>query len=237
MPEYRCKILNVEGARNVRDLGGYRGRGDTLAYGRFLRAGTLANLTDAGAARLLHAGVDCVLDLRSGYERRQNPGRLGEESGVRDLHIPMLDYIQSSSAQDSLWIPQSLEALYTDTFNNGGADFLRVFEIFAIDYKCTLFHCTAGKDRTGMTAALLLGLAGVSREDIIEDYSYSHSLNDELIIPGFPQFLFYSKPETMRTALDMLDRDYGGILGYLEYIGVTADMKIKICEKLEVGAP
>jgi len=222
----------VDGAFNVRDIGGYRGQAGALAHGRFLRAGSLANLTDAGRERLLDYGVDCVVDLRSVYERSQKPGRLGEKHGVADIHIPMLDHIQSSSVHDASWIPESLETLYIDTLKNGGADFLRVFEVFAQDYTCILFHCTAGKDRTGMTAMLLMGLAGVPEEDIIEDYSYSHKLNHEFMIPGLPAFLFYSKPETMRAALDMLRQDYGGISGYLAHIGVTADMREKICGKL-----
>ena len=235
MPEYRCKVLHVDGALNVRDIGGYRGNGGVLAHGRFLRSGTLSDLTDAGREYLLDAGVDCIVDLRSVYERIQKPGRLGQNHGIADIHIPMLDYIQSLSPHDASWIPESLESLYADTLRNGGADFLRVFEVFASDYKCILFHCTAGKDRTGMAAMLLMGLAGVSDEDIIEDYSYSHSLNNQLMFPGFPEFLFYSKPETMRTTLDMLTNEFGGIPGYLEHIGVTPDMRAKICAKLEVG--
>lgn len=235
MPGYRCKILHVDGAFNVRDVGGYRGSGSALAFGRFLRAGTLFGLTDAGRAHLLDAGVDCIIDLRSVYERSQKPGQLGEEHGVADIHIPMLDYIQSLSPQEAHWIPESLEAMYADTLKSGGADFLRVFEVFASDYKCILFHCTAGKDRTGMAAMLLMGMAGVSEEDIIEDYSYSHKLNNQFKYPGFPDYLFYSKPETMRTTLDMLRDEFGGIPGYLAQIGVTPDMRAKILTKLKVS--
>jgi len=241
VPEYRCNILETEGAKNVRDIGGYRGRGGVLEYGRFIRAGSLADLTDAGRKELLRAGVDCIVDLRSGFERKEKPNALTEAHGVADFHVPMMDFIQSSAAQyvsDFLaWLPESLEALYHYTLHGGGADFLRAFKIFAEeDYRCILFNCTAGKDRTGMTAMLLLGLAGVCEEDIIEDYSYSHELQDCIIIPGFPKFLFYSKPETMRATIDMLNRDFGGITGYLEHIGVTKEMCGAICAKLGVEA-
>jgi protein-tyrosine phosphatase len=234
MPEYRCKIFEIEGVKNIRDIGGYRGRGGTLARGRFIRAGSLAGLTDAGRNALLREGVDCVVDLRSGFERKEKPGRVTEEHGMADFHVPMMDFIHSSSAQDYAWLPESLEQLYHHTLHGGGADFLRAFKIFAEDYRCILFNCTAGKDRTGMTAMLLLGLAGVSEEDIIEDYSYSHELQDRIILPGFPEFLFYSNPGTMRATIDMLNRDFGGIINYLEHIGVNAQTRAKICDKLGV---
>jgi len=237
MPEFRCKVLKIQGAKNIRDIGGYRGRGGVLAHGRFIRAGFLSDLTDAGINSLLSEGVDCIVDLRSGFERKERPSRLTGEHGVEDFHVPMMDFIHSSlSAKDYTWLPESLEHLYHHTLHGGGADFLRAFKIFAEDYRCTLFNCTAGKDRTGMTAMLLLGLAGVCEEDIIEDYSYSHELNDRIILPGFPVFLFYSKPQTMRDTIDMLNRDFGGIIGYLEHIGVDAQMREKICAKLGVDA-
>ncbi|MEP6775721.1 MAG: tyrosine-protein phosphatase, partial [Chloroflexota bacterium] len=94
-------------------------------------------------------------------------------------------------------------------------------------------HCHGGKDRTGIVVALLLSIAGVPRETIIEDYSLSEAqleplhaawLEEQRIAQGHaidrPRWM-HSRPETMRGVLDFLDREYGGPEGYLEAAGVS----------------
>ena len=236
-PEYICKILKIDGVKNVRDLGGYSGRNGITNYGRFLRSGSLADLSSKGIQQLLDAGVDCIVDLRSRFECEKSPSCIGAEHGIDVFNVPMLDFIQSEIAQGTVKLPDSLEKIYLAIIENGQADFKRIFEIFAMDYKCILFHCTAGKDRTGISAMMLLQLAGVAEETILEDYSYSYELNQLKEIPGIPSYLLYSNKSTLKFAMDILEQQYGGTLGYLKKAGVTTEQQNTICRKFGIEAP
>lgn len=235
----RCELLDIPGAENVRDLGGYTGTdGRTVACRRFIRAGGMDALTQEGVAAVRGLGVRCIIDLRSGMERARNPDTLEQDAAIAYRHIPMLDYIQSSLAGEGQAVfPDSMEEMYLGLLENDKQDFLQVFRIFA-DPACptVLFHCTAGKDRTGLVAMLLLGLAGVSAADIAEDYSYSERLRqvqpERREEDGLPAYLFDSPAQRMLDIIAYLERQYGGIPAYLTHIGADADMQAAVLEKL-----
>lgn len=222
----RCKIYPIEGANNVRDLGGYPGGcGKPVSMRRFIRGDSMSGLSESGRRAVRDLGVDCIVDLRSTMEVRTMPGSLMAAEGIAYRHIPMLDYIQSSIVNGTLDIfPESLEEMYTGLLDNAQDAFSQAFEVFADPgYSCVLFHCTAGKDRTGLTAMLLLGLAGVADDLIVEDYAWSEHLVPPTQIKNdsrLPRYLFESKPETMRAAIRHLKCAYGGITAYLRQIGV-----------------
>jgi protein-tyrosine phosphatase len=110
----------------------------------------------------------------------------------------------------------------------------RLFETVADTDGKVVFHCAAGKDRTGVAAALMLGLAGVERETIVEDYSHSYRLLEPVFNEWLPKMaergideararrLMASEPEDMRRTLEHIDSLYGGPAAYLESIGVSA---------------
>ena len=230
--EYKCRILEIDGARNVRDLGGYKVHGGWTSYGRFLRSGQLSSLSDLGVQQLLEAGVDCVVDLRSRFECESKPSCIGAKQGVDVFYVPMLDFVHSEIAQGLAKLPESLEEIYLAIIEKGQQDFKQLFEIFAADYNCILFHCTAGKDRTGISAMLLLWLAGVGEETILEDYSYSYELNRLKAVEGIPEYLLYSDKSTLKLAIDTLKQQYGGVLQYLSAAGVTGEQQAAIRKKL-----
>ena len=89
------------------------------------------------------------------------------QSGVGYVHIPMLDQLNSSGFRGAL--PECMFDVYRDLLDDSASSIRRVFEALDTD-GCALFHCRAGKDRTGVIAMLLLGLAGVSDDDIVADY-------------------------------------------------------------------
>ena len=233
----RCEPLDVEGSFNVRDLGGYKTAGGRITKPRrFLRAGSLYGLTPQGRKTLLDAGVRCVLDLRSFQELKSHPSAVQNDDGFDWYHIPMLDYVQSAINGSAFSnFPASMEEMYTGLLEEGAPEFRRVFELFADPrYPGALFHCTAGKDRTGVTAMLLLALAGVDAETIVEDYSHSERLLAHLhadLPKGFPAYVLWSKAETMRTVLAHLESRYGGGEAYLAGIGVTPAQRAGILEK------
>lgn len=230
----RCELLDIPGAENVRDIGGYAGSGGKpLNKRRFIRAGGMHALTPGGVGAVRRLGISCIVDLRSTVEAKHMPDTLRDDEGIRYVHIPMLDYIQSSLADGLPRFPASMAEMYTGLLDKSKKEFLEVFRVFADPaHKTILFHCTAGKDRTGLTAMLLGGLAGVSRADLVEDYSHSDKLNGAPIVPGLPKYLFESRPETIEAAIDHLDTHYGGIAAYLAHIGVDDAMRAVLLDKL-----
>lgn len=234
----RCELLEVEGSFNVRDLGGYlNAEGKPVQYRRFIRAASLSDLTENGKQALRNAGVDCVIDLRSSHEVTTKPDAIEQDPAFNWQHIPMLDFINSNIAESKLdAFPESMEVMYKGMLDNAQGSFLRMFEIFASpDYNCYLFHCTAGKDRTGVTAMLLLALAGVDEETIVEDYCHSENhigpLSDNHP-PHVPLYLVQSKPGTMLGTLAHINSKYGGAVAYLEHIGVTPEQLNAVKQKL-----
>lgn len=166
--------LPLKGARNTRDLGGYAyravdGTRGVTASGAFLRSGSLTRLRAADREFLRAYGLTRVVDIRSDFEVRHWPDPYSRrpESGVGYVHIPMLDQLNSSGFRGAL--PECMFDVYRDLLDDSASSIRRVFEALDTD-GCALFHCRAGKDRTGVIAMLLLRLAGVSDEDIVADY-------------------------------------------------------------------
>ena len=224
--------LPLKGARNTRDLGGYAyravdGTRGVTASGAFLRSGSLTRLRTADREFLRAYGLTRVVDIRSDFEVRHWPdpysGR--PEYGVGYVHIPMLDQLNSSGFRGAL--PECMFDVYRDLLDDSASSIRRVFEALDTD-GCALFHCRAGKDRTGVIAMLLLGLAGVSDEDIVADYVATqrymgHGLGVQrvaasiAILKPVPRCLFEAAPHEMERALAHLHGTYGTARDYLEH--------------------
>ena len=235
----RCEILELEGCFNVRDLGGYPAdSGKTTRHRRFIRAGTLFGMTERGKAALHDLGIQCVIDLRSQREVDEHPDAVMHDRRFAWFHLPMLDYVHSGITEvlpeD---FPSSLEEMYIGLLEDSKAKFEKLFTLFASPaYESYLFHCTAGKDRTGVVAMLLLALAGVDEQTIVEDYSHSEKLIqglfDRAILADLPAHLFLSRAQTMRAALQHLKSQYGSGRAYLSQIGITSELQQAILAKL-----
>jgi protein-tyrosine phosphatase len=235
--DVRRQVIELEGSFNVRDLGGYPTRnGSLIQPRRFLRAGSLHSLSQTGRQTLLDLGVRCIIDLRSQLERKQKPDPVEGDPEFFYHHVPMLDYINSTVVAGEMNFPDSMEEMYFGLLDHAGHSFAKVFELFAHpDCHGFLFHCTAGKDRTGMVAMLLLALAGVEDDLIVADYSISQHLVPPT--PGkrphyVPAYALTSPPEAMRATLGHLNSRYGGAQRYLSQIGVTPQQKEAVLAKL-----
>lgn len=234
------KVIKAQGVLNARELGGYTGRnGRIIKTGRFIRTGDLSSITENGINTFKALGVDTVVDLRSSMETQNAPDVFAELEGFKYCHVPMLDYINSNVAAGiKEALPKSMEELYIGLLDNSQDSLLKVFKIFAdTQNKCILFHCTAGKDRTGVAAMLLLGLAGTEESVITEDYSYSEHLlspwkSDMAGHTAIPDHFLRSSPITMRRTLEHLNKTYGSAESYLSSIGLTAEEKQNILDKL-----
>ena len=228
MKNFKCDIYKIDGAENFRDLGGYDTKTGKTVKQRFFRSASLSALTDKGKADICELGIDCVVDLRSSFEIEKNPDAIIGYPGVHYEKVPMLDHIMSNVAQGLVKFPSSMAKMYMELLKESPQSVKSVFDIFAGPYNSILFHCTAGKDRTGIIAMFLLSLAGVDEDTIIEDYSYTEMLMDYADRPPeLPDYLFRSMPETMRTTIDFLNQNYGGAVPYLKNAGISeAGLKI-----------
>lgn len=243
--------LELKGARNVRDLGGYpygteAGATGKTAFGAFLRAGSLGGLRGADFARLERYGLRRVIDVRSSFETRHWPDPFAsmEYPGIEYVHIPMFDQLNSSGMRGQ--IPARMLDVYLRLLDDDADSLRRVFEALDLGDEpgCVLFHCRAGKDRTGVIAMLLLGLAGVSDEDIVRDYVATGSamtpsmwaqraLVTIILRKRVPRSLFVAHAEEMERTLEHLYERYGTARAYLEaYAGVAPDVLDRLTARL-----
>lgn len=249
VPSVRTSVpLQLKGAHNVRDLGGYPftrddGTTGTTASGAFLRSGTLGWLRASDRAFLRAYGLRRVVDVRSNFELKYWPDPYGKhpQPGVSYTHIPMLDQLNSSGFRGAL--PACMFDVYRSLLDDSSASLRQVFE--ALDGEgCSLFHCRAGKDRTGVIAMLLLGLAGVSDDDIVADYAATqrylgHGLRAQRVAVSIalrrraPRCLFEAVPSEMELTIVHLHERYGTARAYLEgHAGISSQVLDRLAGRL-----
>ncbi|MCL5998095.1 MAG: tyrosine-protein phosphatase [Chloroflexi bacterium] len=223
--------LALEGTYNVRDLGGYATRdGRHIRWHTLLRADKLDRIAPEAQQQLLDHGLHTIIDLRFSDEVAAEPNVFAQSSAVSYLHFPLYELIGVGTLPA---VPDNLEELYQLILDHRKEQIRLILHTLAAPGTLpALLHCTAGKDRTGLMVALVLGAVDVPHETIIEDYAlsaqYLHTLFDELrataLQAGYDtewyDRLLLCKPETMRTTLAHLDRRYGGVEAYLLQIGL-----------------
>ena len=227
------KPLPLSGTGNTRDLGGYAAQSGQAVTGRcrFLRSDGLHNLTAEDQRRLWTYGVRLVLDLRTPEEISRQPDRWEACPEMLCRSIPMLDRVNSSFFQGSL--PDSMSEMYCSLLDSpSGKEAIRqVFSAFSETEGGVLYHCTAGKDRTGVISMLLLKLAGVADETVIADYAATEGYMAQifagqrkaLLQAGYsiPDHLLASRPEEMARTLFHLSERYGTVEQYLTGCGLS----------------
>jgi len=217
-----ASAVELEGARNFRDIGGYTtADGQTVRSGVVYRSNKLSELTDADLQRLTDAGVTLDVDLRNIVERAEEPDRIpagtrrvvadviSVEHGLRfhdNATVTLVKAIAAGLLNGSGNLGQSIAYPFMVDFvgaDHAFGDLLR--GIATNDSGATVFHCTAGKDRTGWSTAILLSLLGVPRETVEADFMLS---NDKL---GNPKAVELS---WLRAAFDEVDHLYGSMDAY-----------------------
>lgn len=224
-------ILPLEGTKNTRDLGGYPTKdGHYTKPGLFFRSDDPSGLTGNDITSLQSAGLKLEVDLRSTIETELKPSPLSECDFLDYEKIPLLDQVNSAVSITEL--PDSLLSIYIELLDHSMDSFGKVFHLFADCQGSSLFNCTAGKDRTGLVAMLLLSIAQVPEDIIIEDYAATEVfLKDAMEADGqmlssqgitVPPSLLGSPRENMVHTLSHLSSVYGSAEGYLLGCGVTA---------------
>jgi protein-tyrosine phosphatase len=208
----------------MRDLGGYiTNDGYVTRWRTFIRSDFIGELTETEKNALHEIGLTTIIDLRSKAETVKYPSYLTDDDGFKLCGISLL----SESAIDRSLETAPFKELYIVFAERGKRKIGSVFTAMAECSGACLFHCYAGKDRTGIIAALLLRLCGVSREDVIADYEVSGTYyrlkminrgdggwihNDEMVL---------SRRETIEYFLDHIENKYGGAKEYLLEAGVS----------------
>lgn len=209
-PPMNNRHLRWPSCLNVRDLGGYAtADGATTRWRAFVRADTLSGLTERGRAALEAYGIRTIIDLRIPVEVRDDPGPFAEHDTIAVHNLPLDPNDRAVSKAVSAYRGAGLSTMVAvnaallDVSREQVAAIMRT--IATAPAGGVLFHCHAGRDRTGLIAALLLGLAGVPTEAIVEDYARSYN----------------AMASTMTLTLHHIEETYGGVAGYLRAIGLS----------------
>jgi protein-tyrosine phosphatase len=227
--------IHLDGPANFRDLGGYpTADGRHLRPGRVFRSDSLSHMSDDDVRRVAEdIGVVTVVDLRATHEVETfGHGPLGTR-GVVVHHLPIVDETrrgrEDSVAEERIDPAKlGLDRIYALMLERFGDRFAAVLRIVADPAnQPVVFHCAAGKDRTGLTAALLLGALGVDDDVIAADYATTAEHMDELLVrhraraeaademAEVAESLFAAEASVMRSVLDGLRATHGSAAQYL----------------------
>jgi protein-tyrosine phosphatase len=158
---------------NLRDLGGIPVAGGTLRQGLAVRADDLSMITEADAVTLTERGLSSVIDLRSSGEVALT-GR-GPLAGlpVAYHHLPLMADIGAGMPREGLraFTHEAMGRMYVRMVEGAAPQLATALTVIALAPGATAFHCAAGRDRTGVVAALLLLALGATDDDIVEDYA------------------------------------------------------------------
>jgi protein-tyrosine phosphatase len=218
-------LLSIEGADNVRDLGGYRAaQGKTVRWDKVLRAGELNKLSPADVSLFEGLGLKTIVDFRGESEKVEAPdvpiatvqNTIYLPIDVGDL-LDIRNFVRAPLEQNALILVDGNSHFVTDYQDQ----YREFFRILMNDANLPLlFHCTAGKDRAGFAAALFLSSLGVDRETIIADYQLSGEYVKEKYasyVQRMPNLapIFETRREYISAAFETIDSQYGGIDNYL----------------------
>jgi protein-tyrosine phosphatase len=218
--------FRLSGAPNFRDLGHYQGAaGLAVRAGRLFRADHLGELTTEDAARIAALGLRRVVDFRGVDERVAVPCVL-EAVTVHSLPIEptIVQKLTGLIAAGQQPTPADAIALMRETYRGfvrGNTHrFAQLFAHLLESDQPTVFHCTAGKDRTGFAAALILRSLGVSAEDAMRDYLLTNDylrppeVSRHRLSPQVASVLWQVRPEFLNAAFEAVETDYGGLEAY-----------------------
>ena len=237
--DYKDRHYPFEGCFNFRDIGGYPTTdGYVVRWGRYFRTGRQDHMTEQDLDKVRELGISTQIDLRRPDEvHEQGRGPL-ETMGATYHNIPVIPEGGSDHLSRLVGDTGISGKRYLGYLEFGPESWIRMFEIFArASSQPILLHCTAGKDRTGVSTAFLLSVLGVDRALIEEDYILTNRDVARQIdfienTIGLPEGM--NRDSMMHVAgvpedaigdfLDGLQETSGGPLGYLRSIGINEDM-------------
>ena len=251
--------LVINDLSNFRDLGGIKNvDGKYVAWGKFYRSAALNNLLTSEFPYLGNIDLKKVFDLRSDSEIKKAKDNLPKD--ITYEHFPvfdnknsgLIDGLEESLRQGTLTKVKAEELLanmYKSFADNDSEKFNHlVHQIMIEDKYPNVFHCTAGKDRTGYTAALILAILKVDRETILDEYEMTNFYTEKRIksvVENVDKLGYGNKisPEAvlaimsvnkdyLRASFDVIDNKYGGIDSYIKnQLGISDEVREKLIEQ------
>jgi len=217
-------VVPLEGGSNFRDLGGYRTRdGRAVRRGAVFRSAHLGNLTQVDRANLGRLGVRTIVDLRGVNEAAETPHRVdGIDCRIVGAHIePGVGEKIRGAVADGTASPHLMMQFLTDHYRDYprrcAPGFRTLFATLSDGtHRPLVFHCTAGKDRTGFASALLLTLLGVPWETVMDDYLRTNELWTGHV-GRYPELdidtraaIVEARTAYLEAAFDVVRADFGG---------------------------
>ncbi len=242
------RTIDLAGCLNFRDLGGYPTTdGRAVRWRQVFRSDALHHLTRQDVARLRdELCLGDVIDLRSSAElRSEGRGPLAVEA-MRFHHPPLYDGDAPKAAP-------SADLTLTDRYfllaEFAKRPIARVISTLASTDAPAVYHCAAGKDRTGVVSAILLGVLGVTDEVIVADYAATQENLDAIIdrlmstkgyhsmLSALPPDTLHAEPETMLAFLERMRRTYGSMEGYARSAAVAEESLERLRQRLLTDEP
>ena len=225
----------LTGPVNFRDLGGYpTSDGRTVAWRRLYRSDSLHHLEPEDGPLLHERGVVTAIDFRADDELdRIGIGRLGELD-IRHVHLPTVDRALHTVRPPDYDPPSTAAEIYVIMMRSGAAAYAAALRALVEPGALpAVYFCMAGKDRTGVFSAIVLGLLGVADDDIVADYVLTHEVVATIHErgrrdypdaadrwPELPDDLRGAVAPTMQGMLQGMRDEYGSWVGYAEQVGV-----------------
>ncbi len=253
------RIIPMPGVKNFRDMGGYKGAdGRTMRWGKLYRSGHWADFTGTPQTAAPAYGITTVIDFRSDAEKKRHP--VGWPDGWTPAY-----HATPIGGNAAAWVQDLYERLSSspfpakelrdqfilafETIPVANADGLKRFFDIILEGEPNdkvLFHCTAGKDRTGIAGALLMRALGAAEEDITTDFLMTNDAVDlpatsaqiaerlsekagRVIEPDDVHPLVGVEPAFLDAAYASIDRSFGSVDAYLEgRLGLTAERQARL---------
>lgn len=230
--------IALEGCVNFRDVGGYRADGGRIRWRTLFRSDALHELTPDDVQRVRRLDITTVIDLRSAFER----GGDGDHhplagADVRFVHAPIINEENGVFMADT---SLGLAERYARILESAGAALPDAVTAIAEAPGGTVFHCAAGKDRTGLLSAVVLGALGVPDADIVTDYAMTgrnlagikaRLRRHPAYETGYayvPADAMTADGETMRRLIEDLRARHGSMTGLLSHLGVSGDVLARL---------
>lgn len=245
--------IPLEGQSNFRDVGGYKTQdGKVIRKGLIYRSGDLSRLTAKDLSHLNQLGLQEIVDFRTTEESKQAPDRIpASVKAYESIPVAAGELNMDSLIAGAKNRPEKLQKFLVEAnqsfVDDSKPQFEEFFRILQSAKGPLVFHCTAGKDRTGFATALFYEAMGVHRDIIVDDYMASsqflrplqqsarHFAKEKRIDPEAFDPLLTVKPEYIEAAFDLIDKRYGGVEAYLK-----SELKVdvtKLRAKYLVSAP
>lgn len=257
------RIIPLEGIKNLRDMGGYHSNdGRKIKWGALYRSGHYAELTPEGHNTLHQRGITSVVDFRSPSEKERQPAAWPAAWQPTYYDNPI-------GGNAAAWVRELYDKLATAPFpaEELRAQFILAFETIPIanavglkklfdvlvddnDGGAALFHCTAGKDRTGIAGALIMKALNISEDDIFADFLLTNEAVDiaatsahyaslmseragRTIAPEAVHPLVGVEPDFLKAAFAIMAHEYGSVDTYLtDGMGLTPARREKLQARL-----